>query len=70
MNLTISDDPGRYLCDFIYYSSLAHLTRKQERKRVVFLHVPADASEPAIATGRELVLQLIRALVESELGRR
>ncbi|RKU46514.1 hypothetical protein DL546_008643 [Coniochaeta pulveracea] len=70
LDLKLSEDPGRYLCDFIYYSSLAHLTRKGERKRVVFLHVPADASETAIRTGRELVVQLIRALVESELSKR
>jgi hypothetical protein len=37
---------------------------------VVFLHVPADASEAAIRTGKELVVQLIRALVESEVAKK
>jgi hypothetical protein len=36
---------------------------------VVFLHVPSDASEHSIATGRELMLQLVRSVVESEMAR-
>ncbi|KAK1769410.1 putative pyroglutamyl peptidase type I [Phialemonium atrogriseum] len=70
LDLRISEDAGRYLCDFIYFSSLAHLTKAQETKRVVFLHVPSNSSEKAIATGRELALQLIRSIVESEIARR
>ncbi|KAI9167024.1 Pyroglutamyl-peptidase 1 [Paramyrothecium foliicola] len=67
LDLRISDDPGRYLCDFIYYSSLAHLWKQQRPRKVVFLHVPADASEGAVATGRELATNLIRSIVESEV---
>ncbi|OIW35421.1 putative pyroglutamyl peptidase type I [Coniochaeta ligniaria NRRL 30616] len=70
LDLRISQDAGRYLCDFIYYSSLAHLVKAGEKRKVVFLHVPADLSERAIATGRELAVQLIRSLVESELSRK
>jgi pyroglutamyl-peptidase len=66
----ISDDAGRYLCDFIYYSSLAHRWKQGKERRVTFLHVPADASERAVETGRELAAGLIRALVESEVERR
>lgn len=69
MDLRISEDAGRYLCDFIYYSSLTTLLKANEKRRVVFLHVPADASDQAITTGRELAVQLIRSLVESELRR-
>jgi pyrrolidone-carboxylate peptidase len=65
----ISEDAGRYLCDFIYFSSLTHLLKANEKRNVVFLHVPADASDKAITTGRELTLQLIRSLVESELAK-
>lgn len=68
LDLRISEDAGRYICDFTYYSSLAHLLKAGEERKVVFLHVPADASEGAVATGRELALQLIRSLVESKLG--
>lgn len=70
LNLRISEDAGRYLCDFIYFSSLSHLLKAKQRRNVVFFHVPADASEKAITTGRELVLQLIRSLVESEVSRK
>lgn len=34
LNLRISENAGKYLCDFIYYSSLAHCTKLNERKRV------------------------------------
>lgn len=70
MDLRISEDAGHYLCDFIYFSSLAHLYKAGERRRVLFLHVPSDASEHSIAVGRELMLQLVRSVVESEMARR
>ncbi|KAJ9139162.1 Pyroglutamyl peptidase type [Pleurostoma richardsiae] len=70
LDLRMSFDAGHYLCDFIYYSSLAHLWKAQERRRVLFLHVPADASEDALRTGTELVTQLIRSIVESELSKK
>jgi len=62
----VSEDAGRYLCDFIYYSSLAYLTKeKEEERRVVFLHVPVNSDETAVNTGTEVALELIRALVQS-----
>jgi pyrrolidone-carboxylate peptidase len=70
LDLRISEDAGHYLCDFIYFSSLAHLEKAGERRNVLFLHVPSDASEHSIATGRELLLQLVRSVVESEMVRR
>ncbi|OAQ72154.1 pyroglutamyl peptidase type I [Pochonia chlamydosporia 170] len=66
MDLRISEDPGRYLCDFIYYSSLAHLYKANRPRKVVFLHVPSDASDAYVSQGRELAVNLIRSLVESE----
>ena len=60
-----SEDAGRYLCDFIYYSSLAELWKRDEERRVVFLHVPVESDEAAIARGREVLIELIRALVQS-----
>lgn len=82
-DLRISEDAGHYLCDFIYYSSLAELYNKgmregegegegewEGRKKVIFLHVPSDASEGAVLRGRELLLQLVRGVVESELERK
>ena len=61
----VSSDAGRYLCDFVFFSSLAYLYRKKETRRVVFLHVPCDASDAMVARGRNVTINLIRALVES-----
>lgn len=74
-NLTLksSEDAGHFLCDYIYFNSLATCHRAGQRKRVLFMHVPAVRSEPAdlyhesIDLGREVAIQLLRSLVESEL---
>ncbi|KAI1503237.1 peptidase [Biscogniauxia marginata] len=68
--LQISDDPGRYLCDFIYFSSLAHLSKRQRPKKVVFLHVPQHADQKSLNLGKELALALVRSIVESELSKK
>jgi len=65
-DVRVSEDAGRYLCDFIYFSSMAHLTRKEEERRVVFLHVPVNADEVAIENGIEITIELIRAMVQSD----
>jgi pyroglutamyl-peptidase len=64
-DVRVSEDAGRYLCDFIYFSSLAYLTKKKEEKRVVFLHVPVETEERHIAMGIEATIELIRAIVQS-----
>ncbi|KAI6717251.1 hypothetical protein PZA11_005426 [Diplocarpon coronariae] len=69
-DVRVSEDAGRYLCDFIYFSSLAHLTKEGEDRRVVFLHVPVRADEEAIENGIEVTLELIRAIVQSERMKR
>ncbi|QRV99848.1 pyroglutamyl-peptidase 1 [Ceratobasidium sp. AG-Ba] len=35
-----SNDPGHYLCDFIYYCSLACAQNDGKRVKVLFMHVP------------------------------
>ncbi|KAK4165742.1 hypothetical protein QBC43DRAFT_207945 [Cladorrhinum sp. PSN259] len=65
-DLRISEDAGHYLCDFIYFSSLSYLWKQPRERKVLFLHVPSDASEGAVQRGRELLLQLVRGVVESE----
>lgn len=64
-DVRLSTDAGHYLCDFIYFSSLAWLYRRNEHRRVVFLHVPSEATAGAVRKGRAVTLGLIRALVES-----
>jgi pyroglutamyl-peptidase len=60
-----SEDAGRYLCDFIYYSSLAHLWKAGSERRVVFFHVPVESDDAAIARGRDVLIELVKALVQS-----
>ncbi|KAG9243844.1 hypothetical protein BJ878DRAFT_422704 [Calycina marina] len=64
-DVRISEDPGRYLCDFIYFSSLAYLERHGQPRRVVFVHVPVNVDEQSIQVGVTAVLELIRAIVQS-----
>jgi pyroglutamyl-peptidase len=70
-DLRPSDDPGRYLCGFIYYVSMAwFMKRKDEYKGerpVVFLHVPDLPSEAQVAQGREVAVGLIKGMVGSRL---
>jgi len=66
LDIRRSEDAGRYLCDFIYYSSLAYLWKRKEEKRVVFLHVPVDSDETAIQTGKDILVELIRAVAQSQ----
>ncbi|KAI1636573.1 putative pyroglutamyl peptidase type I [Biscogniauxia mediterranea] len=70
LHLQISDDPGRYMCDFIYFSSLAHLEKQKRPKKVIFLHVPQYSDQKSLSLGKEIVLTLVRAIVESDLGKK
>ncbi|CAN8099401.1 unnamed protein product [Discula destructiva] len=73
--LNISTNAGHFLCDYIYFNSLALCFKANERRRVAFLHVPAHKPEPEykyekhIKTGSEIATQLIRSIVESEISR-
>ncbi|KAI1190503.1 hypothetical protein F5B17DRAFT_446941 [Nemania serpens] len=70
LNLRVSEDAGHYLCDFIYFSSLAHLWKQRRPKKVVFFHVPLHSDPASLERGVELVLTLIRSIVESETERK
>jgi pyrrolidone-carboxylate peptidase len=67
-----SEDAGRYLCDFIYYNSLAWFGRRNGRldggkitdRPVLFLHVPAESDPTMIEKGTQVALALIEAMVE------
>ncbi|KAH0559479.1 hypothetical protein GP486_003999, partial [Trichoglossum hirsutum] len=80
VDLRVSHDAGRYLCEFLYYVSLAKFREKsgEEGERpVLFLHVPQqqgdelESEEEAVELGRGVILSLIRAVVSDGLvGRR
>lgn len=65
-----SDDPGNYLCGFIYYSSMAYLFKKGEdvERSIMFMHVPDLPTESQVKGGVDVAVALIRALVESRKG--
>lgn len=66
-DLRSSTDPGYYLCDYIYYTSLFEYWHRDPNgpRPVMFLHVPGGFEEEDIERGREATLGLISALVES-----
>ncbi|GJN68623.1 hypothetical protein PLICBS_002666 [Purpureocillium lilacinum] len=70
MDLRVSEDAGHFLCDFIYYSSLATLLKEDRPRNVAFFHVPANASDKYITQGRDLAINLIRAIAESQTARK
>ncbi|KAF2197117.1 peptidase C15, pyroglutamyl peptidase I-like protein [Delitschia confertaspora ATCC 74209] len=77
-DVRLSPDAGNFLCGFIYYNTLANcysLQKLQELDHtpttvkmptVAFLHVPdLTYSEEGLEEGKEVVVGLIKALVES-----
>jgi pyroglutamyl-peptidase len=71
-----SDDPGRYLCNEVLYSSLDHISRHNLSTRAAFIHVPLlpdtilnpeDPSMPTEQVVRGLVAAL-HALAQSEVN--
>lgn len=65
-----SNDAGRFLCEFVYYTSLVEYWRRDPslRRPVMFLHVPGRIEDIDIATGRKVAMGLIGAMVESLKG--
>lgn len=61
--LRLSNDAGRYLCEFIFYSSLAQALAENRARSVVFFHVPADTDTDSLELGREVAVALIKSLV-------
>ncbi|EME81121.1 uncharacterized protein MYCFIDRAFT_28580 [Pseudocercospora fijiensis CIRAD86] len=68
-----SEDAGHYLCDYIYFNSLAHCGRRSgamegggdKARPVLFLHVPAESDPDMIEKGKEVTIALIHAIVDN-----
>ena len=43
-SVSVSQDAGRYLCNYVYLKSLYHCATKKDHKNVLFLHVPSFKS--------------------------
>lgn len=63
-DLRSSDDVGNYVCGLLYYVSLLWFYAKDEPGRVLFLHVPSLQGEVTLGTGRDMVVTLIKAVLE------
>lgn len=63
LDMRISHDPGHYLCDFIYYSSLSLAVQQDRDRNVLFLHVPGAAENADIERGKDITIALIKAMV-------
>ena len=77
-----SHDAGHFLCDFIYYSSLAeHWRHKKDRvgqdgvddideRPVIFMHVPKWAGTRDLQKGKLVTIGLLKALAQSWIIRK
>ncbi|PYH90395.1 peptidase C15, pyroglutamyl peptidase I-like protein [Aspergillus ellipticus CBS 707.79] len=61
-DVRISTDAGRYLCEFIFYASLALAYQEGQDRSIVFFHVPASCLDDDIEAGKDVAIALIKAL--------
>ncbi|KAJ5662702.1 hypothetical protein N7462_011628 [Penicillium macrosclerotiorum] len=63
LDLRVSQDPGRYLCDFIFYTSMSLALLAGQDRNVLFLHVPGASEDADIERGKKVALALIKTMV-------
>lgn len=77
-DVRISEDAGRYICEYQLYASLAHMSHVgngklpwKERTTVAFMHVPkcAAAGVEKLERSREVAIGLIYSLIDSRRSR-
>ncbi|KAH7101499.1 peptidase C15, pyroglutamyl peptidase I-like protein [Auriculariales sp. MPI-PUGE-AT-0066] len=72
-NVQVSDDPGRYLCDFIFYASLAQAQLQKagdptsSPAKVLFMHVPPPEEPHTVAQMTETVKRLVPWVVANHV---
>lgn len=72
-DIRMSEDAGRYLCDYIYFNSLAYfgrhsgkMTQGEDSDRpVLFFHVPAESDAKMLEQGHAVAIALIRAMADN-----
>jgi len=62
-DVRISDDAGRYLCEFIFYTTMSQLLSEGRDRNVVFFHVPDSCEDGDVKRGMEAAIALIKTLV-------
>ena len=72
-----SQDPGLYLCSYIFRAALLEAEKHGEsgepkdlKKRVLFLHVPPEGRRYGIQTGRHVVMRIAEGMVRDGEGLR
>jgi len=72
-NVFVSTDPGRYLCDFIYYCSQAESLRLSDaqspkRSPVLFMHVPPLEDTHTLEQMTETVKKVVQWVISQEIA--
>jgi pyrrolidone-carboxylate peptidase len=60
--LQLSQDPGRYLCNYTYYQALLHQQRLGQPLHSVFVHVPpfdAIPQQEQVAMVKTLIQRIV-----------
>ena len=60
----MSQDPGRYLCNYIYFRSLKDLAGENKRINSIFIHFPPD-NVKSLKENREFFLNFVSWLHKS-----
>ena len=73
MTVQVSTDPGRYLCDFIYFCSLAEAQRRpgDETSRcaqVLFMHVPPPGEPHSLHQMTESIKKVVSWIVTNHIA--
>ena len=64
-----SHDAGRYLCEFMFFTSMLEQWRKENgRICSIFCHLPPGSGAADLERGKRVVLALIAAVVRSKTG--
>ncbi|KAI0147058.1 hypothetical protein GGR57DRAFT_264705 [Xylariaceae sp. FL1272] len=67
VEIRTSTNPGRYLCAYLYYASLAALHTRGETKRGIFVHVPPRNESRDIEIGVGVISKVIEAIADQVL---
>lgn len=63
-DLRLSSDAGHYLCDFIFYTSLARALEERRDRSSVFFHVPVGTDPHCIDHGTKIAVALIKSMIK------
>ena len=73
--VSTSEDAGRFLCEFIYLTSLKAAARAEggdgrRSEKVLFMHVPPLEEPFGVETGRKVLVEVVKGMVQAGEERR